>query len=1102
MINGQTKLVVGAHIGVPLVAYDLVTDGEGAVVLVDPPLSGTMDPDDVMELWLENELAALDSKTIVDPNVSTTLRIPKGRLHPDRINKLFYTVRRGSDNRGTSTPLLETLYNRIRPGLKDRLTDPGGHSELKLLLPDEIKNGVGPDFVSAEVCVAYPYCRAYDLITLKCNGELLDPKPKVNPNQAPQPPNPGDEPPITICFTITRAYLDKAKRLDKKLHFSYTVTDQIGNGPDTDTPWSPVQSVDEDLDGTRLPMPILLERKEDFPGDDASIIDLEKLAGNPLLVVVLTTDNRFVVGYDVIATYTATNTGQPADVVVTVPGKVEADPFGVKQTLFLEVPNDKVFAGSDVTVTYELRKPNGDLAGNSQVAHARVTGVRLDLKPPSIKEAPNGTSLDPFAGKDTLTAVVDYVGMLLNDEIIVTFSGAPGTPDGGSHITDPWTVRTLGPQDIPLDNTVIAFNLGQSVTVSYTVARGSDDPKDSKTRTLEVLPIKNEDNRLPDPVINGITSAELDVTTLPGQPRTRIAAWLLLALKQTLWLRYFVEGNPTPISTTYNGALIPPDGVPGGMQPYTPMAELNKLADGAKLRIEFKVGFDGSTDESKAVVFPSRVYTVKAFATPLQPSLKEAAGSNSLNPFAAKDTLTVVVPHYTGMASTDQISVTWTGAAGTPAGGSHTSTAVEVGTVGEKEIPIPNTVVAFNLGKAVTVFYTVIRNGTPTKSEEFILNVQTIPNEDSRLPNPIINANTTSELDVTTLPANAQTRIAAWTLIKQGQKLWMRYFVEGNPTPISTTYNGDSVPAGAESSGMYPNTPVNELKALANGARLRIEFKVGFDGSTDESKAVVFPTRIYTVKALVELKPEIISVKDPNGKEIENEKTTTSTVVTLTGTASIDQDVEIFDGIISKGTATATGGTWTHSVTGLALGYRSLTVKALYGGGQISSARTFTVTEVVLSENFGETYHKFKLDIPYELPSGSIKMTGSSVAYATIEQHISYESPGQMEDSVLFVSSQPSTNMYYEFKSTYSNITFWFSLIGRNWTGNGYNIYKLGVYDAHGTELDSTTKTQVEGMSREQISFSKPGIKILRIEVFRSNSYATGAFLDFFKFKL
>ncbi|PMQ12523.1 hypothetical protein PseAD21_07905 [Pseudomonas sp. AD21] len=375
IVNGQTTPVVGAHIGVPLVAYDLVTDGEGAVVLVDPPLSGTMDPDDVMELWLENEPAALDSETIIDPDSRTTLRIPKGRLHPDRINKLYYTVTRGSSNIGTSTPPLEILYNRIRPGLKDRLTDPSGHSELKLLLPDVIKNGVGPDFVSAEVCVAYPYCRAYDVITLKCNGEFLEPKPKVNPNQAPQPPNPGDEIPITICFTVTRAYLDKAKRQNKKLHFSYTVTDQIGNGPDTDAPWSAVQSVDEDLDGVLLPMPILLERKEDYPGDDASIIDLEKLAGNPLLLVVLTNDNRFVVGYDVIATYTATNTGHPADVVVTVSGKVEVDRFGVKQTLFLEIPNDKVFAGSSVTVTYELRKPDGDLVGSSNPATAFVIGT-------------------------------------------------------------------------------------------------------------------------------------------------------------------------------------------------------------------------------------------------------------------------------------------------------------------------------------------------------------------------------------------------------------------------------------------------------------------------------------------------------------------------------------------------------------------------------------------------------------------------------------------------------------------------------------------------------------------------------------------------------
>jgi hypothetical protein len=413
IVNGQTTPVEGAHIGVPLVAYDLVTDGEGAVVLVDPPLSGTMDPGDIMELWLVGELAALDSETITDPDVRTTLRIPKGRLHPDKINKVVYTVKNAAGNKGTSTPPLEALYNRIRPGLKDRYDAPGGHSELELLLPEVIENGVGPDFVSAEVCVEYPYCRAYDVITLKCNGELLEPKPTIHPDLAPL--FPGSEVPTRICFTITRAYLDKAKRLHKKLHFSYTVTDQIGNGPDTDAPWSPVQTVDEDLDGTRLPMPILLERKEDYPGDDASIIDVEKLAGNPLLVVVLTTDNRFVVGYDVIATYTATNTGQPADVVVvTVRGKVEADPFGVKQTLFLEIPNDKVFAGSNVTVTYELRKPDDDLVGSSNTAKATVTDTApIELLPPFLVDAVE--PIDVLAYPNGVKIRIEYLNARKDD---------------------------------------------------------------------------------------------------------------------------------------------------------------------------------------------------------------------------------------------------------------------------------------------------------------------------------------------------------------------------------------------------------------------------------------------------------------------------------------------------------------------------------------------------------------------------------------------------------------------------------------------------------------------------------------------------------------
>ncbi|WP_180698570.1 Ig-like domain-containing protein [Pseudomonas crudilactis] len=605
MINGQTKLVVGAHIGVPLVAYDLVTDGEGAVVLVDPPSSGTMDPGDVMELWLEDEVTALDSKTIEDPNVRTTLRIPKGRLHPDKVNKLYYTVRRGSANRGTSTPSLEILYNRIRPGFKDRLTDPGGHSELQLLLPDVIKNGVGPDFVSAEVCVAYPYCRAYDLITLKCNGELLDPKPKVNPNQAPQPPNPGDEPPITICFTITRAYLDKAKRLDKKLHFSYTVTDQIGNGPDTDAPWSPVQSVDEDLDGTRLPMPILLERLEDFPGDDASIIDLQKLAGNPLLVVILTADNRFVAGDEVLATYTAKNTGQPADVVVTVPGKVEADPFGSKKTLFLEVPNDKVFAGSNVTVTYELHRPDVGLVGNSNTAKATVTGTNpVELLPPFLV-APAVSPIDLLAYPNGVTMRIEYLQAQGNDKARLVEVNPPtgASPFPLVEFNSNKRVNTV------LSPKFLAARHGKVIELRWDLNRNGTPAGQSDSVNIRVLKIADGDARLSTPNIAGNTGTELEVNELATDARIIALKWPSFEPGQPIWVTckgFDNAGNP--VNTNVRSGE-PNDSVDGLSVP-APVEWLKLLKDGSQVTVELAVGFAGSTDKAQAVVFPLRLYAV------------------------------------------------------------------------------------------------------------------------------------------------------------------------------------------------------------------------------------------------------------------------------------------------------------------------------------------------------------------------------------------------------------------------------------------------------------------------------------------------------------
>ncbi|MNQ86412.1 hypothetical protein D3C85_1016050 [compost metagenome] len=113
------------------------------------------------------------------------------------------------------------------------------------------------------------------------------------------------------------------------------------------------------------------------------------------------------------------------------------------------------------------------------------------------------------------------------------------------------------------------------------------------------------------------------------------------------------------------------------------------------------------------------------------------------------------------------------------------------------------------------------------------------------------------------------------------------------------------------------------------------------------SGQVSTPPRTLTVTAVAA--PTITKAEDSKGDEIPQNGTTVDTAVTLTGTASKGQQVEVFDGTTSKGKATAnvTTGIWTLTVSGLAVAAHSITAKALYGAGASSAARTFTVTAVV-----------------------------------------------------------------------------------------------------------------------------------------------------------
>ncbi|WP_434610216.1 hypothetical protein J3P80_17785 [Pseudomonas sp. D2-30] len=467
-----TSPVARAHYGVPIHSYDLIP--MGCKVEVDPYQG--QQAGDTVSINLNGE-TALDSQQTTGTNDTVTLHIPHQKLMPGVVNRLTYTVTRASTNLDTSEPPLEILYHRIRPGNEDLTPGDREHSELVLLLPDEIKNGVGPGFTGATVCVEYPYCRAHDVIRLNCNGN--DVRYVVTETQAPAPPDHGSSVPTRVCFDITSTDLGPDH---PEFKFSFTVNDQLNNSPDLDSPWSAVQTVDVDQAGARLPEPIPREILSEA-NDDPHVIDLEKLGSNSLSVIILTSDPRFVAGDTIEATYIAKIAGQQ-NIEFTVTGIVELDELGQKKACILLVPNDKVIPDSTVQISYKLSR-NGAPVGSSRTATATVVGTAPGQLPTPLIDEAAGDHLDPSNVPSTgATVRIDASAQLkANDNGEVHWMGAAGA---GSR-TVPFSVAASEEgQDktVKVPFSVVEANEGRTITLTYTLNRAAGGPPEDSPPSI------------------------------------------------------------------------------------------------------------------------------------------------------------------------------------------------------------------------------------------------------------------------------------------------------------------------------------------------------------------------------------------------------------------------------------------------------------------------------------------------------------------------------------------------------------------------------------------------------------------------------------------
>lgn len=139
-------------------------------------------------------------------------------------------------------------------------------------------------------------------------------------------------------------------------------------------------------------------------------------------------------------------------------------------------------------------------------------------------------------------------------------------------------------------------------------------------------------------------------------------------------------------------------------------------------------------------------------------------------------------------------------------------------------------------------------------------------------------------------------------------------------------------------------------------------------------------------ETFVEVEPTLTSVKgDPSGVEIPHNTTTTETTVILSGIASKDQEVEVFDGTDSKGRSRAdlNSGGWTLKVPALKAVAHSFIAKALYGKGAVSAVRSFRVVAPLAIDPTLMNLNGFSVKVPGWAKTGQDSVGNTATRVAT-----------------------------------------------------------------------------------------------------------------------
>ncbi|WP_223569668.1 Ig-like domain-containing protein [Pseudomonas sp. BF-R-26] len=569
-----------------------------------------------------------------------------------------------------------------------------------------------------------------------------------------------------------------------------------------------------------------------------------------------------------------------------------------------------------------LRYDIYDRVWNWAVRHSQSTRVRVEagagrLDAPIIKESVNGViDLKQLNQQDVTVQVHIQDGdFKIGDTITMTWIGTP--PVGKPLIyTVSWTVDnipSIHDFKVPYAD-VRAIAMG-SADASYVLTKANGNPPLSSKRAF--ADVIGDVYAHPAPTIRELVGSVLEPDNTIATVDITYPGMANGDLVHLIWLGTRSNGQPYAHEEEYT--VSQGDEERKAITIYVLGEHISVLADG-KLDLSYRVSNDQAAlygvSESEHLLVD-----VQAIRATLPAPKVEEADGDLLDPSKVFDNVHVLI-EYLGTLKDDIFTCYWT----SPKPFASTSDWLPITSVSQGKpvrFRVDADYVTANIGQYVKVRYTLKHAATGLYSYSGTLNLLV-----GDLVAPTISSvkGTSSGDEIPNGDTTVETSVTLTGTASKGQKV--------------------DVLDGAVSKGQPTADPTTGIWTLVvSGLSVAPH---SFTAKALYGSGAVSAAWTLTVTALVA--PTISSVKgSPSGVEIPHGSTTIETSVTLTGTASKGQKVDVLDGAVSKGQPTAdpTTGIWTLVVSGLSVAFHSFTAQALYGDGQVSTpARNLTVTAV------------------------------------------------------------------------------------------------------------------------------------------------------------